>query len=103
MDFSTRVHSTTTSGGAGLDRLAFADEDFAHAPGASRTQLVFHLHRFDDDETLARLDVITGFDEDADDLARHRRDDPLRAGAARRRRLAGPAAEARREAPTGMR
>ncbi len=47
---------------------------------AAGAQLVLHLHRFDHDHWLARIDAIAGFHEHADDFARHGRDEPLRAG-----------------------
>ena len=45
--------------------------------GLRRAQLVFHLHRFDDDHRLAGRTVSPARDQHADDAAGHRRDDRL--------------------------
>ena len=59
--------------------------DLGDRPVAAGAQLVLHLHRFDDDDRLARADRVAGVDEHPDDLARHRRHDALRARSRRRR------------------
>ena len=46
---------------------------------AAGTQLVLHLHRFDDDERLARCDSVSSSDENPDHFARHGRHNSLRA------------------------
>src|SRR2546428_691732 len=48
---------------------------------ATGSQLVLHLHRFDDDERLSRAYGLTGLDEDPNHFAGHRRKDALRPGA----------------------
>src|ERR1700719_3870988 len=45
---------------------------------AAGTQLVLHLHRFDDHERLARSNDFSWADQDADHLAGHGRQNPLR-------------------------
>src|SRR5436189_280191 len=52
-------------------------------PASSGTpgfELVFHLHRFDDDDGLPRTHRLSSFDANAHDLAGHRGDDSLGAG-----------------------
>src|ERR1700761_1110086 len=48
---------------AELDRLAVFDEDLRHGPGARRGDLVHGLHRFDDQQRLARGDAAADLDE----------------------------------------
>ena len=47
--------------------------------GLRRSQLVLHLHRFDDDNRLAGGDLVARRDEYPDHAPGHRRDDRLRA------------------------
>jgi hypothetical protein len=56
-----------------------------------RHELVFHLHRLDDDERLTRRHDVAGLHQHAHDLAGHRRMHSLRPHAgARRLRPAAP-------------
>src|SRR5688572_3646314 len=48
---------------AELDRAAVLDEDADDAAGELRFDLVHHLHRFDDAERVARLDLGADLDE----------------------------------------
>src|SRR5215207_7789670 len=52
---------------AGLGR------DLDHLAGGGRDEGVLHLHRLDDGEALALLDLVARRDEDGDELAVHRR------------------------------
>ena len=45
---------------ARFDVLARGHVDALHAAGAGRTDFVFHLHRFDHDETLPDRDDVSG-------------------------------------------
>ena len=53
-------------------------QDLGDGAGDGRFDAVFHLHRFEHDEQRALVDRRTRLDRDADDLARHRRDDRAR-------------------------
>jgi hypothetical protein len=44
-------------------------------PAFRRLELVLHLHRFDDENTVAFLDRSTNLDQKANDLSRHCRSD----------------------------
>ena len=55
-------------------------------PAAARPrEFVFHLHRLDNHQRLARRDSVAGSHENADDATGHRRNDPLLALGRRRR------------------
>jgi len=58
-------------GGDGFDHTVFR-----------RAQLVFHLHRFEDDEELVLRDLLAWFGKDFDDAAGHGRADDVRAACA---------------------
>ena len=89
---------TMSSAPASTD-MPFAGVDLGDRAVAAGAQLVLHLHRFDHDERLARADRVAGLDQHADDLARHRRHEALRARpGARRRRPCGPSAGGRSSA-----
>src|SRR5258705_12720014 len=64
--------------GARLDRCAFFHSNLGDRARLLRSKLVFHLHRFDDHESLPRLDAVTRLHEYFDDLSRHWRHDPMR-------------------------
>ena len=57
--------------------------------GDRRLDFVFHLHRFDDQNAVARLDLVADLDLDIDDCARHCGGDA--AGMGRTRTLLGAA------------
>ena len=83
---------------AGVDRLPFGDGDVAHTAIASRAQFVLHFHRFDDNQALAGLHIVAGFDEHAHDFARHRRNEALRPHRVRGRAVFLPTPERARRA-----
>ena len=64
--------------GASLDQGAFLYANLGHGANLRRSQLVFHLHRFDDHESLPLLNAVTRLHEYFDDFARHWCDDPVR-------------------------
>ncbi len=64
---------------AGVDWLAFPGEDALDGATLGRADFVLHLHGFDNQKTLAGFDVVSCFDQKADDFTRHRRDDLLAA------------------------
>src|SRR6476646_1152365 len=64
---------------AGLDRRAHGDRNVLDAARFRRSQLIFHLHSFDDDDRLAGGDLVARPHENPNDAPRHRRDDRLRA------------------------
>ena len=73
-----KLHRMTTSNSpasTGAPSRAWSSSTDAVAP---RSQLVFHLHRFDDHDRLARADGFTRRDAHAHDLAGHRRHEALR-------------------------
>ena len=47
-------------------------ENFLHGAASWASQLVFHLHSFDNNNGLARVDVVTNGHQHAYDTARHR-------------------------------
>src|SRR5262245_1247198 len=63
----------------GIDRQAVArlGPDRLHDPLALGAQHVFHFHRLDDAERIARLDLLAHHDMDGLDQARHRTDQQL--------------------------
>ena len=76
MRFELEQHLT------GIDRVAGRNRD-AYDPARDRgPDLVFHLHRFDDDQRRTCGKLITLGDHDADDATRHRRDDRATVAAA---------------------
>src|SRR5262245_9103363 len=75
----------------GLDRHALADTHRRHGPLTRRAQLVLHLHRLDDNESLVGGNPVSRLHEYFDDPARHRRDHIPGAGATGRARRARPA------------
>ena len=66
-----------TSTPAGVDGHPRRHGHLLDRPRPGRSQFVLHLHRFDDDERLARLDFVPGTDEHADDTPGHWRNDRL--------------------------
>ena len=77
-----------------------------HASRPRRVDLVLHLHRLDDADHLARLDLVALGDVDRKDRALHRADDRIVAGAGwrvPRRALAAPGELARTAAPARSR
>src|SRR5581483_3133145 len=54
-----------------FDVLPGLDVDLLDDAARGRRDLVLHLHRFEDEEHLARLHFLAFRDRDADDLARH--------------------------------
>ena len=74
---------TRSSAPASTD-IPSAHVDLGDRSLTAGAQLVLHLHRFDHDERLPGGDRVAALDQDADHLARHRRDQPLRARAGRR-------------------
>src|SRR5712664_2542556 len=62
-----------------VDGLAFFGENALDGAALGRADFVLHLHGFDNQKALASLDVVSCFDEKADDFTRHRRDDLLAA------------------------
>src|SRR5690606_2220333 len=71
----------------GAHRGADAREEGAHDPRAVRDERLFHLHRLEDDDEIARGDRRTLGDGDLDDRALHRRGER---GAVRRGGALGP-------------
>src|ERR1051326_8054319 len=69
---------------AGVYRLAGGDADLAHRSRRRALQLVFHLHRLDDDQRLAGRDRVAHLDREVTHLARQRCLERLAARAARR-------------------
>src|SRR5260221_6806963 len=61
----------------GLDRRAGRHRHVLHASGLGGAQLVLHLHRLDDHDGLAPLDLVPRGDEHADDAPGHGRDHRL--------------------------
>jgi len=59
--------------------LPFGDEQAFDFSGLRRTDFILHFHGFDDEQTLAGLDDITGFYQDAHDFSRHGRNHLLAA------------------------
>ena len=72
-------YSTDYQNAAGLDRRAHGDRNVLDAARFRRSQLVLHLHSFDDDDRLAGGDLVARRHENPNDAPRHRRDDRLRA------------------------
>src|SRR4029077_17751108 len=62
-----------------VDGLAFLSKDALDGAALGRADFVLHLHGFDDQETLASFDVVSCFDEETHDFARHGRYDLLAA------------------------
>src|SRR5580658_2518756 len=55
----------------GVDELAFFDVQALNCAALWRTNLILHLHRFHNEQTLAGFHLVSRFDEDANDFARH--------------------------------
>src|SRR3989454_5491025 len=62
---------------AGVNRGPLSCVNFGHRTVSKGAELVLHLHRFDDHERLTGADGFSRFDEHADNLACHGRDNPL--------------------------
>src|SRR6266542_1248885 len=56
---------------ARVDGLANLDVDLLDAPRHHRAELVFHLHRLQNDEPVSGVDRLPHLDLDVHDLARH--------------------------------
>ena len=66
--------STTSPAASSLGHLrARLGGDLGHLSIRGRSERVLHLHRLDDGEALALLDLVARRDEDGDELAVHRR------------------------------
>src|SRR5690606_17070090 len=65
--------------GSFVHLIANLEKDILNNAVAEGCQSVFHLHRLDNDERIADSDLLTGFDKELDQLARHRRGDDTRA------------------------
>ena len=63
----------------GVDRLAFYDVKALDRAAFWRANFVLHFHGFDNQEALARFDLVSCLDEDTHDLARHGSEDLLAA------------------------
>jgi len=64
-----------------VHRLAGGDGQLGDAAGAVRVHLVLHLHRLDDAEDLARLDLVSLCNLDREHRALHRAHDRVVPGA----------------------
>src|ERR1041385_8353780 len=64
--------------GTCFNRRPLDSAHFRDSPRGAGPELVFHLHRLDNDHSLTRLDAVPRFDEQLHNLSRHRRRDSLR-------------------------
>ena len=72
----------TAMQGAGVDRLALLDGSFCDRAGLVGGDLVLHLHRLDDADELALLDLVALLDEHLPHVALQRGDELVGAAAA---------------------